>query len=230
MILYIGLDDTDNNYSRGTGHLAREIASKLSAFGSVFCVTRHQLLVDERIPYTSHNSCAAISMDVSQTIDIQGLFEYVRSLMLADFQPGSDPGLCIAKHTEAIELIEFGRSVQTKLVTREDALQQAVRSSFYLEGLGGTNDGVIGSLAAVGLASCGYDGRYLWVGKIRELFGLQPIRSLFEQGICAVMTLDNKPVTDGYVLADKLRPARRNFLPIQYVTWAGDWWEPVKLN
>ena len=31
MIAYIGLDDTDNPESRGTGHLAREIADNLSA-------------------------------------------------------------------------------------------------------------------------------------------------------------------------------------------------------
>lgn len=230
MIIYIGLDDTDNSQSRGTGQLARNIASNLGLFGTVVGVTRHQLLVDERVPCTSHNSSAAISLDAYPSIELVELFDFVHTLMLADFQEGSDPGLCIAKHRDAVNVISFGKLVQTLLVTREEALKQANQKSIILEGLGGTNDGVIGALASVGLASSGFDGRYLLVGNIREIFGLQPINKILQMGICAVLTLDNKPVTEGYILSDKLRPARRNFKPIQYVTWAGEWWEPVKIN
>jgi hypothetical protein len=45
-----------------------------------------------------------------------------------------------------------------------------------------------------------------------------------------VRALDGSPVTEGQVLADKLRPARRGGQPIQYVTLEGEYWRPVKLN
>ena len=61
----IGLDDTDNLESRGTGFKARQMAEHLerSQTGLIATsITRHQLLVDPRIPYTSHNSSACISV------------------------------------------------------------------------------------------------------------------------------------------------------------------------
>jgi hypothetical protein len=73
MTVFIGLDDTDNLESRGTGWLARDIAAELSADYPVVGVTRHQLLVDPRVPYTSHNSSAAITLDVDGQVNLPGL-------------------------------------------------------------------------------------------------------------------------------------------------------------
>ena len=87
-----------------------------------------------------------------------------------------------------------------------------------------------GALAAVGLAACGEDGRYLLVGTIRALEGLQPVETLLSAGVAAVKTMDGQPVQHGLVLADKLRPARRSGVPVQYVDWQDDHWQPVKLN
>jgi hypothetical protein len=60
MKLLIGIDDTDNLESRGTGYCVRQLANWLSEKNLVvpLGITRHQLLVDPRIPYTSHNSSA----------------------------------------------------------------------------------------------------------------------------------------------------------------------------
>jgi hypothetical protein len=52
-MIYIGLDDTDNADSRGTGRLARDIAATLAKQHKVIAVTRHQLLVDPRVPYVA---------------------------------------------------------------------------------------------------------------------------------------------------------------------------------
>jgi hypothetical protein len=149
--------------------------------------------------------------------------------MLADFQPGSDPGLCIAQHISAA-IVEFGHLVQHQLVDQDKARQLAKAHDIPLEGLGGTNDGVIGALAAVGLAACGNDGRYVLVGKSRELCGLQPVSTLLAAGITAVQTQDGQPVNDGLVQADKLRPARRGGQPIAVVEWRGSHWQPLKLD
>jgi tRNA(Ile2) C34 agmatinyltransferase TiaS len=226
---FIGLDDTDNLESRGTGHLAREIAAALAAEYPLLGVTRHQLLVDPRVPCTRNNSCAAIALDANGDLDPDALLEQVRQWVLDDFQPGSDPGLCVA-HTVPIAITEFGRQVQRQLVTQGDARSLAQAHGIPLEGLGGDQDGVIGALAAVGLAASGEDGRYVLVGRSRELAGLQPIPALLEAGIAAVQTLDGQPVLDGLVQTDKLRPARRGGRPIAVVQWDGQYWQPLKLD
>ena len=66
-MIFIGLDDTDTLESRGTGHLARQIAAALAADYAVLGVVRHQLLRDPRVPCTKNNSSAAILLDGDRT-------------------------------------------------------------------------------------------------------------------------------------------------------------------
>ncbi len=228
-MFFIGLDDTDTLESRGTGHLARHIAAALAADYPVLGVTRHQLLVDPRVPCTRRNSSAAILLNVDGDLDPLALLERVRALMLDQFQPGSDPGLCVA-HTVPAAITEFGRQVQRQLVTQGQARALAAAYGIPLLGLGGDQDGVIGALAAVGLAVSGEDGRYVLVGRSRELSGLQPVSEVLAAGVCAVQTADGQAVTSGLVQTDKLRPARRGGRPIAVVEWAGDHWQPLKLD
>lgn len=227
MIIYIGLDDTDNLESRGTGRLSRAIAADLSSDFEVLGVVRHQLLVDPRVPYTSHNSCAVIGLSGPQETDLKRLFERVKGQMLADFQPGSDPGLCVTAHVpEAIT--QFGRKAQQDVVTQAEARELAAAHRIQLDGLGGTQDGVIGALAGVGLSAEGNDGRYLLVGNIRELMGLQTVDTVLNAGVTAVQTVDGQSVVEGMILSDKIRPARRNGKPVALVQWAEDHWQPIK--
>ena len=228
-MLLIGLDDTDNLESRGTGHLAREIAAALASDHVLLGVTRHQLLVDPRVPCTRNNSCAAIALDANGDLDPGVLLERVSAWMLADFQPGSDPGLCIAQ-VAPTAVSEFGRRAQREMVSQDEARALAARHGLLLRGLGGDEDGVIGALAAVGLAATGEDGRYVLVGRSRELTGLQPVSTLLAAGIVAVQTRDGQPVTEGLIQTERLRPARRGGLPIAVVEWAGDHWLPLKLD
>jgi tRNA(Ile2) C34 agmatinyltransferase TiaS len=235
-MIYIGLDDTDVLESRGTGHLAREIARDLKSDYSLLGVTRHQLLVDPRVPCTKNNSCAAIHLNGAATHldgaphDLDALFERVKTLMLADFYCGSDPGLCIAEAPPAA-ITDYGRRAQREIVTQEQARALAAQHGIKLVGLGGDEDGVIGALSAVGLAASGSDGRYVLVGRSRQLGGgLQPISAILAAGIDAVQTIDGQPVTQGLVQTDKLRPARRNKRPILVVEWDGTCWQPLKLD
>jgi tRNA(Ile2) C34 agmatinyltransferase TiaS len=228
-MFFIGLDDTDTLESRGTGHLARQIAAALAADYSVLGVTRHQLLLDPRVPCTKNNSSAAILLNADGDLDPLMLLDRVQTLMLDDYLPGSDPGLCVA-HTVPAAVTEFGRQVQHQLVTQYKARALATAHGIPLLGLGGTEDGIIGALAAVGLAASGEDGRYVLVGRSRELSGLQPVSALLAAGIPAVQTTEGQPVTSGLVQTDKLRPARRSGRPIAVVEWAGDHWQPLKLD
>jgi tRNA(Ile2) C34 agmatinyltransferase TiaS len=229
MVLFVGMDDTDTLESRGTGHLARQVAQALAGAYPVLGVTRHQLLVDPRVPCTKNNSSAVIVLESNGRIDLRALQLRVKDLMLADFQPGSDPGLCVAGAVPP-EVVDFGRRVKKELVTREEAQSLAQSVDIPLLGLGGDHGGVIGALAAVGLAASQEDGRYVLVGRSRELTGLQPVPAVLAAGIAAVRTLDGRPVTEGLVLTDKLRPARRGGQPVAVVMWNGDHWLPVKLD
>lgn len=230
-MIYIGLDDTDIDTSRGTGSLARHIAGVLSADYGLLGVTRHQLLVDPRVPYTKNNSASAILLEDGARTDLDALSARVKGLMLDDYYEGSDPGLCVAVDPSA-EITRFGRQVQRQVVTQDDALGLAAAAGVPLHGLGGDRGGVIGALAAVGLAASGDDGRYVLVGRSRELTGLQPVSAVLAAGIAAVRTQAGLAVDEGMVQIDRLRPARRGGQPILYVARAqGEaYWQPLKLD
>ncbi len=228
-MLFIGIDDTDTVETRGTGQVARQIAAQLSDRHTVLGVVRHQLLRDPRVPCTKNNSSAAILLDGDGFQDPVGVLERVRTLLLADFVPGSDPGLCVAS-TVAPAVTDFGRRAQRKLVAQAEARELAARHGIALVGLGGSEDGVIGALAAVGLAAGGHDGRYVQVGRLRELDGLQPVEALLAAGIASVETASGQPVVTGLVQTHRLRPARRNSRAVAVVEWAEDHWQPLKLD
>jgi tRNA(Ile2) C34 agmatinyltransferase TiaS len=232
-LIYIGLDDTDNKTSRGTGRLARAIAAALSERYQVRGITRHQLLVDPRVPYTSHNSSATLHLLENGNIDLSALADEVQALMLADFQEGSDPGLCVAR-TVALEVTEFGRRAKTEVVRQSEALDLANRRDCILRGLGGTQDGVIGALAGVGLAATGEDGRFILIGTMRELDGVQTVQAILDSGVTEVRSMDRQTLQDGLIdTGGRLRPAFREGRPILFVTpQAGDpsLWVQVKLD
>lgn len=224
----IGIDDTDNLESRGTGHLARSMATALSREFRVHGVTRHQLLQDQRVPMTAKNSSAGILFE-GDPYPLEEIAAYARKMLLDDFQPGSDPGLCVASSVPP-EIIAFGRRAQREFLYQQEARDLAAAHDLYLEGLGGTEGGVIGALAAVGLAAGGNDGRYVQIGSIRELAGIQPIPAILAAGIKAIQTIDALAVTEGLILTDKMRPARRGGQPVLFVERQSDYWMPLKLD
>jgi hypothetical protein len=228
-MIYIGLDDTDTLDSRGTGALARQVAADLASDHTVVGVIRHQLLHDPRVPCTKNNSSKGILLADNGADDLSALAARIRALMLADFQEGSDPGLCVTK-TVPTEIIAFGRRVQTELVTQDEARALAGKHGIYLEGLGGDEMGVIGALAAVGLTAGGEAGRYIQVGRCRNLAGLQPVAAVLSAGIDVVETRTGQVVTEGLVQADGLRPARRGGRVVAVVERRDDVWQPVRLD
>ncbi len=226
-MIIIGLDDTDTLESRGTGHLARTIAAELSAEYQVYGVTRHQLLMHPRIPYTKNNSSAAITLEAKSPAQL--VFNRVRSLMLQDYQVGSDPGLCVAEAVPQV-VTAFGQKVKAQVVSMQETLNLAAEYNILLAGLGGNQQGVIGALAAVGLAAGGEDGRYIQVGDIRDLSGLQPVHALLAAGVAEVRTIEGDPIKEGIVLVEKLRPARRGKRPVAIVEHYGEHWRVLKLD
>ena len=101
----------------------------------------------------------------------------------------------------------------------------------YQLGLGGTEDGVIGALSAVGLGASGQDGRFILVGTIRELDGIQSIAAVLAAGISAVVDIAGHAVTKGLIdTGGRLRPALRDGRPVLYVKRGGPYWLPLKLD
>ncbi len=172
--IFVGIDDTDNLESRGTGFRARQLGELIETqqLGTIIGIVRHQLYVHEKIPFTSHNSSASIEVETS---DIEGVIELSRQFLLQNSAIGSDAGLCVAKDENISEAVmEWGKRAKNEILTMEQAHQLANSVSIFLEGITGEKIGVIGSLAAVGLHKEGNDGRFLMLkGKeMREIKGL----------------------------------------------------------
>jgi tRNA(Ile2) C34 agmatinyltransferase TiaS len=218
MTLYIAIDDTDTCESRGTGRLARAIATNLSESGiRVTGVSRHQLLVHPDIPFTSHNSCAVIHVENGR--DPGSLFELVKNLMLDDFIEGSDPGLAVSRKVDLHpDILEFGLRAKRHVLTQEIARSLARRTEVLLEGLGGTNGGVIGALAGLGLAATGMDGRYVQLGNLRDLSGDIKAEDILASGVSRIRTLSEEDITTGIIRVRKFpKPAIRGGRPVLYV-------------
>ncbi|MDT8439270.1 MAG: hypothetical protein RQ729_09715 [Wenzhouxiangellaceae bacterium] len=194
MRLLIGIDDTDNLESRGTGYRARCLGARLSqqGLGQLRGVTRHQLLVDDAIPFTSHNS--ALCIDLHDAGSLEQIVACCREFLLAESAPGSDAGLCIADWDVMEPTSEdYGRRAQREVLNQSIARDQARDWGLLLEGLTGDHGGIIGALAAVTLRRGGNDGRFVWLEKIRELDGaLTAARLLDLTGIDIIRTLDGE--------------------------------------
>lgn len=234
MTIYVSIDDTDSLESRGTGKLAREIAKVFSSRWRVFGITRHQLYVHDDIPFTSHNSCAVIHVDASGLETVNTLFEVAEEIMMQDFIPGSDPGLSVAEEDQITSaLIAFGMDAKTSILTQEMARNLAKNLSIRLKGLGGTEDGVIGSMAGLGLAATHSDGRFLLVGNVREYTGEVTVEQLLSAGVDTVQTTDGVTLTTGTIVCEDNKSVKPSLLGGKItvlVTFQDGIFYPIKRN
>src|SRR5512146_137334 len=188
----IGIDDTDDLLSRGTGFHTRALGRRLEATGVAVPggITRHQLLVDPRIRYTSHNSAACLTVRARPDAEA-ALAAACREFLVAESAAGADAGIQA-----------FGQRAKRAVLERGDAEQLAGRA--VLEGLTGDGGGVIGALAAVGLRASGSDGRFLWLPGLREAtdqrFRVADLAAA--TGIERVQTVDGTPIERDEALVD----------------------------
>jgi len=170
----IGIDDTDNLTSRGTGFRARSLGALLAAesLAKPLGITRHQLLVDPRIPYTSHNSSLCLLAE-ADAADFDAVADFCRDYLLREAAPGSDAGLCLAPAAAVGPAVEaYGARAKRDVIARSDAVSLAQARGILLEGLTGDHGGIIGALAAVGLRASARDGRFVWLPGVREMSGV----------------------------------------------------------
>jgi hypothetical protein len=167
---YVGFDDTDClDSDRGTGKLARWFQEALPEGCNLWGVVRQQLLVHDDIPYTSHNSSACVIVEMPEVGLLDDLVSRAARHLVRHALDGSDPGLCVTLDGDPAlpRLIAFSQKCTSQVVSQRDALE-ATRT-MHLSGHGGSNDGIIGAAAAVGLTAHGWSGRFIDFGKLRDL-------------------------------------------------------------
>jgi hypothetical protein len=233
-MIFVGIDDTDTLETPGTNHLARTLAAQLAGRYDLVRITRHQLLFDPRVPYTSHNGSASILLQARGRVSLADLAAELRNGMRARFTPGSDPGLCVAEHVPPA-VRDFARRCQRELIQQAEARTLAATHGIYLEGLGGTEDGVIGALAAVGLAVDGDDGRVVQLGGWDDtLSGPQPAVVIQQRGIEIRARGSGLAIAAGLIdVGKRLRPNCRGGRIVLFVDAAPPEsevrWEAVRL-
>ncbi len=203
--------------SRGTGYLARTLAASLIASGPAesLGITRHQLLVDPRIPYTSHNSSACLLLRTAASPS--ALAATAAAHLERHAAQGSDPGLCVASAgavTDAI--VAFGARAKRDVVTEDEARRLVLDARVLLTAHGGTGLGVIGALAAVGLRAGGGDGRFIELGATRALAGRVSVAELRAAGVAAFAVGEGVIDLDPDVrieVGDWCRPVLRTGIP-----------------
>lgn len=207
-MIYLGLDDTDVVDSPGTNQLAKGLAVQILDVCTCHLIVRHQLFFDPRVPYTSKNGSASMWLEPydEEQLDIRLLIQRITDFVAAHSAEGSDPGVCVARHVPPC-ITEFGRNCQTQLMTQATARRLASESDLFLVGLGGTQDGVIGSLAAVGLAVTRNDGRAVMIDNRDDIHGVVEIVDLHAQRVIVRQNETNALISDGSIDVGKhLRP------------------------
>jgi len=219
-VIYVGIDDTDIVGSPGTNQLARKIVRRLGHVARRAIVCRHQLFFDPRVPFTSGNGSASIQLPHGDDISPVELIACVRDEMRGFFVEGSDPGLAVAR-TASADMIAFAARATTEVVDQSDARTIAARSECYLEGLGGTNQGIIGALAAVALAASGDHGRVVHLGEWPwpdRFSGVQSVAAIRDRGIADIQTATGEAfVGDEIDVGKHLRPNWRSGRVVLFV-------------
>jgi hypothetical protein len=234
-VIHVGIDDTDMPDTPGTNQLARALTARVASRYNCVRIVRHQLLDDPAIPRTSKNGSASILLEPRTSEPVAALIADFRDGMRVWFVPGSDPGLCVAP-SEPVppEVTAFGRRCQREIVDQGEARHVAASLGLHLDGLGGTEGGVIGALAAVGLLATGDDGRIIQLGRWPDdLSGVQDVECLRARGVEVRRIQSGAVIPDGLVDVGKhLRPNARGGRVVLFVTAAGveaKPWQAVRL-
>jgi len=218
-IVLIGLDDTDNQDSPGTGNLARRIFGECDRRGiRAVSVTRHQFLVDPRIPYTSHNSgaCVTVVSDDGPAA-VAFVFDYVARASAE----GSDPGVGVACLDAVPGFVrDFGHRATQEVLEMSEALATADEARIDLRALGGSGQGVIGALGSIGLRADGNEGRFIQIPGLRALSGRVAADDLVRLGIHLDHRSGRQPTPDdAYETLGWIRPRLSGGQPVLPVEW-----------
>jgi tRNA(Ile2) C34 agmatinyltransferase TiaS len=227
----LGIDDTDNPESIGTGRLARMLATHLEDAGLLAesSTTRHQLLVHPEIPYTSHNSSACVEGAAGDD-DAPKLLDAARAFLLENFHEGANPGLCVCR-ADAVpaRMLELGHRAQSEVLSLAAFDDAMAGLEVGLWCSGDTGQGRIGACAGTALRSTGEDGRFIGLPGIRDLEGTLRVRDILARSaVAAVETVHGRSLGRESKIdtRDWVRPSLRGGRPVYLVREDGGRWVP----
>ena len=230
--IFVAFDDTDNlEGPYGTGKVARWFLDGLPEGLKAWGVVRQQLLVHPDVPFTSHNSAACIVLADEGGYEEPGLVERAAEHLRRHALPGSDPGLCVAAGDSPAmgRLARFGLEAASRVLTQAEAMEAA--GGAHLSGHGGTNGGIIGAAAAVGLTASGWHGRFVEYGNLRKLPETCTVEELNDAGIRVLsIDRDSRIPCPGHLVRSGgwLRPHLAGHAPTLLVRPLGDGtWGPL---
>ena len=239
-IVLIGIDDTDNQDSPGTGKLARRLDGEAAQRGAVpLGITRHQFLQDARIPFTTHNSGACIAIEWAKPV---ADLKFAMDLIQEWAAEGSDPGVCIALADAVPPAVsDWGWRATREVLTMDEARAVAKANGMWLRDLGGTGQGIIGALGSVGLRADGNHGRYLDLPGLRDvgefvsreelsLMGIQiEHQEPMHVGAANTSRTSAAGTAGAYKTMGWIRPRLTNGKPVWVVEWSEEQhaWIPV---
>lgn len=186
---YVCIDDTDELGGEiSTGEISEQLRAYVQEkYAPCSLVTRHQLFLDDAIPYTSHNSsmCFTTHLTLAQKDDLIAFaIKHLENICA----PSSQPGLCVGFEEMLVDpkaLIKFGEDAKCKVLTKEAAYAMATRQNLHLSEHKNGGQGVIGALAGIGLRLQGNDGRVKGKIKLKQsTISVKELLALDE--ICAV--------------------------------------------
>ncbi|MCE9524943.1 MAG: hypothetical protein K8R36_02680 [Planctomycetales bacterium] len=235
-MIFVGIDDTDTLDTPGTNQLARMLATRLTDRFRCRSIVRHQLFFDPRIPYTSHNGSASLLLEplgLECAVDLPELITDLRHGMQEAYVEGSDPGLCVAEYVPD-EVISYAHRCKREVIDQQEARSLAETHGIHLEGLGGTEGGIIGALAAIGLVATQNDGRIIqWEGWEDDLTGLCELSQIRCRGVEVTELSTGQPILEGAIdIGKKLRPnLRKNRAELfaQRDSSKNDIWQAVRV-
>lgn len=223
--LLIGIDDTDVRESSGTSTLARRLLEAFdeSRMGAPLAATAHRLVSDPAIASTSRNVGICLAIKASHRKDLSEFVQFAGPFLEAEAAPGSNPGLAMAREAAwqdpatAQILVSFGQRAKADVLEVEAAFATAAEAGVHLSGHGGSNAGVVGALAALGLHISGSDGRFIWLPGIRDLEGQLNYRQLRHLAAVdlAVDAEGHEPATEDVIdLGNWVRPVLRDGMSV----------------
>ncbi|MSR29866.1 MAG: hypothetical protein EXR99_00025 [Gemmataceae bacterium] len=220
MEILLGIDDTDIPDWPGTNKLAMALALRLEEnHVHTRRILRHQLWLDAAVPYTSGNGSASMLLKADSLEQIPWLEKFCAGFIEPLCPEGSDPAMCLCPASEAVGLTNLGWKATQEWVSPAEAMAVARERGVLLRSLKGRDHGVVGALAAVGLAASGEQGRVVFHEKgYGSLQGVVEVEKLIQWGIKVEEESTGQILDHGLVdLVKKLRPNIRHGLEVLFV-------------
>lgn len=179
--ILIGIDDTDvAGGALSTARLTRELGEALRGEARFIGSLGHRLYAG--VKATTNNKASCLVLDCAAADALDALFERVVDHVERRAALASSPGIVMASGN-ADSLAEFGREASRREVGPDELAP--LLDGHRFEGFG-SQRGLIGAAAAVGLTARGWSGRWLEFDGLRRFERAVQIRELTEQGIRTV--------------------------------------------